>query len=115
MNNYIFYIAIGDIRPVGQQPLMDRKDKAPCEKSVYWINMNTDTEYSQAMHHMLGIDSIEHSPRKAITLLNTMPWEAVSADGFMINGKALLCAADYHSKFPIMKEVNSLSADHLVR
>ena len=33
----------------------------------------------------------------------------------MINGKTLLCIVDYHSKFPIMKKVNSLLADDLLQ
>ena len=32
----------------------------------------------------------------------------------MINGKTLLHIVDYHSKFPIVKKVNSLSGDDLV-
>ena len=43
------------------------------------------------------------------------PWEVVGADVFMINGNTLLCIVDYHSKFPIMKKVNSLSPDNLVQ
>ena len=34
---------------------------------------------------------------------------------FMINGKTLLYVVDYHSKFPIVKKVNDLSADSLVQ
>ena len=42
------------------------------------------------------------------------PWEVVGADVFMTNCKTLLCIVDYHSKFPIVKKVNSLSADDVV-
>ena len=43
------------------------------------------------------------------------PWGAVGADSFMINGRTLLCTVHYHNKFPIMKKVNSLSADEVVQ
>ena len=43
------------------------------------------------------------------------PWEVVGADIFMINGKKLLSTVDYHSKFPIVKKYNTLSADDLVQ
>ena len=42
------------------------------------------------------------------------PWEVVGADVFVIINKTLLCTVDYHSKFPIVKEVYSLSEDDLV-
>ena len=34
---------------------------------------------------------------------------------FMVNGKIALCVVDYHSTFPIVKKVNSVSADNLVQ
>ena len=39
----------------------------------------------------------------------------VGTDIFMLNGKTLSSIVDYHSKFPIVKKVNSLSADDLVQ
>ena len=41
--------------------------------------------------------------------------EVFGADVFMINGKNLLYVVQYHSKFQIVKKVNSLSADDLVQ
>ena len=43
------------------------------------------------------------------------PWKVVGADIFMTNAKTHLCLVDYHSKFPIVKKVNSLSVDDLVQ
>ena len=37
------------------------------------------------------------------------------ADAFMINGKTLTCIVDYHSKFPVVKKVNSLLVDYLIQ
>ena len=33
----------------------------------------------------------------------------------MVNGKSLLCIVDYHSKFPRVKIVKSISADDLIQ
>ena len=41
------------------------------------------------------------------------PWEVVGAYVSVINGKTLLCIVCYHSRFPILKEVSSLSSDKL--
>ena len=71
--------------------------------------------HSQAMCHVFGIPAYT-TPRK--TLHYEIPgssWEVVSTHIFMINGKTHLCILDYHSKFPIVKKVNSLSADDLVQ
>ena len=41
-------------------------------------------------------------------------WEIVGTDVLIINAKTLLSIVDYHSKFQIVKKVNSLSTDNLV-
>ena len=42
------------------------------------------------------------------------PWDMVGADMFTLNNKNYLCIVDYHSKFPIIKKTEDLSADCLV-
>ena len=42
------------------------------------------------------------------------PWEVIGADIFSINSKNYLCIIDYHSKFPIIKKPEDLSADSLI-
>ena len=39
------------------------------------------------------------------------PWELVGADMFMLHNKNYLCIVDFHSKFPVNKETEDLSAD----
>ena len=41
-------------------------------------------------------------------------WDVVCLDIFIIHGGTLLCIVDYHSKLPIVKKINSLSAGDLV-
>ena len=43
------------------------------------------------------------------------PWEVVDPDVLEINNKTLHCIVHYCSKFPILKKVNSHSADDLVK
>ena len=43
------------------------------------------------------------------------PWEMVSVDIYMVNGKTILCTVEYYSKFQIVKMIGSLSADDLVK
>ena len=67
------------------------------------------------MHHILRTP-VNTALRKSIVYkIPCRLWEVAGADIFMINGEILLCIVDYHSKFPIVKKVNSLSADDLVR
>ena len=41
-------------------------------------------------------------------------WECVEADVFTINNKHYLCILDYHSKFPVVKQVEGFSTDNLI-
>ena len=42
------------------------------------------------------------------------PWEVIGADIFTFNNKHYLCIVDYHSKFPIIKKTEDLSAGSLI-
>ena len=42
------------------------------------------------------------------------PWDVIGADMFTLNNKHYLCIVDYHSKFPIIKKAEDLSADSLI-
>ena len=42
------------------------------------------------------------------------PLEIIGADMFNLNNKHYLCIVDYHSKFPIIKKTENLSADSLI-
>ena len=43
------------------------------------------------------------------------PWEAVGADIFTINNKHYLCIVDYHSEFPVVKQMAVFSADNIIK
>ena len=42
------------------------------------------------------------------------PWEVLAVDVFQLNNKNYLCVVDYHSKFPIIKRMEGLSAESLI-
>ena len=41
------------------------------------------------------------------------PWYVIGTDVFQLNNKNYICLVDYHSKFPVIKRMNGLSADSL--
>ena len=113
MNNDTFYIAKADILSVAQQSHGDRKDATPCERvSALDQPECHDTMHGQAMCHMLGTQPPETTLHYEIPC---RPWDVVGVHVFTINGKTLLCIIHYHSKFPMVKKVNSSLADKLVQ
>ena len=42
------------------------------------------------------------------------PWDITGTDMFTLKNKHYLCIVDYHSKFPIIKKAENLSADSLL-
>ena len=42
------------------------------------------------------------------------PWDVIDADMFTLINKHYLCIVDYHSKFPVVKMTEDLSADSLI-
>ena len=43
------------------------------------------------------------------------PCETVGTDIFMLNTKKYFCILDYHCKFPVMKLIDGLNADSLIK
>ena len=43
------------------------------------------------------------------------PWEVIGADVFHFNIKNYLCIVDYNSKFLVIKRLEGLSAESLIR
>ena len=42
------------------------------------------------------------------------PWKVVRADIFHFNNVNYLCVVDYNSKFPIVRRLQGLLAEHLI-
>ena len=83
--------------------------------SIYWITMNTDIEnhFKMVQHSLLFS---KHDWRKKIIHheIPGMPWKVMGADMFYSEQKKFLCLVDYHSKFPVVKKRENLSADSLI-
>ena len=85
-------------------------------ESMYWINIIADRECTaEQITTYLEYQHMHPQERAWHYKIPYWPWEVVDADICMINGKTLLCIVDCHNKFKIVKKVNSLSADDLVK
>ena len=81
----------------------------PCE-SIYCINNKADTE--ETYFHFLS------TWPKDETVSHEIPgrlWESVGADIFTIDNKCYLHIVDYHSKFPIIEEVEGFGAENRIK
>ena len=89
------------------------KTKLLAHKSVYWYNRNVDIkEYIKTVPHVLNFS--KHSQKTIHHDIPLRPWEVLGADIFLLNKKNYLCIVDYHSKFPIVKRLEGLSAESLI-
>ena len=78
--------------------------------------MNADIEHVVNQCAMcLGYQQMQPQEKALHYEIPARPWKEVGTDVFMIASRTLLCIGDYHSKFPMVKKVNSLSADDLVQ
>ena len=92
-----------------------KKTKLLAWESVYWHSINTDIEeFIKQCPTCLEFQQTQ--PKEQITHHNIplRPWEVIRADVFQFNNKNYICIVDYHSKFPIIKGIEGLSADNLI-
>ena len=85
-----------------------------CE-SIYWIGINADIEcYSENCPTCLIFQQMQSKERLIHHNVPGRPWEVVSADMFLLYNKTYLCIVDYHSKFPVIKKTEGLSASNVI-
>ena len=85
-----------------------------CE-SVYWININTDIEnHIKSCNTCLEFQQTEPKEKIIHHNIPLRPWEVLGVDIFHLNNKNYLCIIDYHSKFPVIKSMEGLSAERLI-
>ena len=85
-------------------------------ESVYWINMKSDIEVT-IKNCPTFLDYMTTQPHNKV-MPHEIPWslwESIGTDIFTINRKHYLCTVDYHSKFPVMKQVVGFSTDNLIK
>ena len=91
------------------------KTKLLTHKSVYWVNINDDIEtYITNCATCLTFQQTQPKDKMIHHDIPARPWEMIGADMFTLNNKHYLCIIDYHSKFPVIKKTEDLSADSLI-
>ena len=78
--------------------------------------MNADTE-NAIKHCSACLYYQKMQPKEKTIPLKVLvkPWEVVGTDIFMVNNKNVLCIVDYYSKFLVMKKVESMSPEDLIK
>ena len=88
------------------------KTKLLAHESIYWININGDIE-KHIKSCCTCLDYQQTKPKEKIIHheIPVKPWEMVGADTFTLHNKNYICTVDYHSKFPVIKKMEEISAD----
>ena len=84
-------------------------------KLVYWVNINSNIE-NHVKSCITCLEFQQMQPKKKIIHheIPLQPWEVLGVDIFQLNNKNYLCIVDYHSKFPVIKRMEGLSAENLI-
>ena len=92
-----------------------KKKKLLACKSIYWVNINNDIEnYVKNYSTCLEFQQMQPREKNIHFDIPMRPWNVIGADMFQFNNKNYLCIVDYHSKFPVVKRMDRLSADNLI-
>ena len=92
------------------------KTKLLTHESVFWHNINADIE-SYIKFCATCLEFQQMQPKEKITHHDILlrPWKVVGADIFHFKNKHYLCIVDYNSTFPVVKRIEGLSADNLIK
>ena len=103
------------VGPASYKPYGYRKNKLLAHESVYWHSINVDIEkYIKNCATCLELQQMQPKEKIIHHDIPLRPWEVLGADVFHFNNKNYLCVMDYHSKFPIIKRLEGLSAENLI-
>ena len=89
------------------------KMKLLAHECVYWYSINADIKkYIKQCATCLEFQQMQ--PKEKIIHHDTplRPWEVVRADVFHFNNINYPCVVDYNSKFPIVRKLQGLLAEH---
>ena len=91
------------------------KTKLLACNSVYWSSINVDIQ-NYIKNCATCLEYQQTQPKEKIIHHNIQlrPWDVLGTDIFHFNNKNYLCIVDYHSKFPIVKRLEGLSAESLI-
>ena len=91
------------------------KSKLLAHESIYWVNINDDIEnFIKNCTTCLTFQQTQPRDKMIHHDILKRLWDVIGADMFTLNNKQYLCIVDYHSKLPIIKKTEDLSADSLI-
>ena len=91
------------------------KTKLLAHESVYWSSINADIgNYIKCCGTVLEFQQTQPKEKIIHQDIPLRPWEVIGADVFHFNNKYYLCIVGDHSKFPVIKRLERLSAESLV-
>ena len=91
------------------------KMKLLASKCVYWYSINADIKkYIKQCATCLEFQQMQPKEKIIHHDVPLRPWEVVGADIFHFNNINYLCVVDYNSKFPIIRKLQGLLAEHLI-
>ena len=91
------------------------KSKLLVHKCIYWPNINNNIEdFIKKLYHMHYLSADQPKDKMIHHDIPVILWDVISTDMFTLDNKRYLCLVDYHSKFPIVKKTEDLSADSLI-
>ena len=91
------------------------KTKLLVHESIYCPGINNNNE-KYMKNFSTCLEFWKTKPKEQIMHHKILgkPWEVVGADLFTSHNKTYHCIVDYHSKFPIIKKTEDLTADILI-
>ena len=84
-------------------------------KCVYWYSINADIEkYIKQCATCLEFQQMQPKEKIIHHDVPLRTWEVVRTDIFHFNNINYFCVVDYNSKFPIVRKLQGLSAEHFI-
>ena len=93
------------------------KCKMRAKETMYWLGMNEQLEqltlncqlclkYSRSKDKNMPNTALGHE-------IPSVPWSKVATDIFHFESRSFLLVVNYTSRFPIVREIKSMSAQHI--
>ena len=95
---------------------MDIKKKPTCMRiGLLGLNINSNIE-KHVKNCITCLEFQQTQPKEKIIHheIPLRPWDVLGADIFQLNNKNYLCIVGYHSKFPVIKKMEGLSAENRI-
>ena len=91
------------------------KTKLLAHESVYWLPINADIDnFIRKCPTCLHFQQMQLKEKIIHHDIPLCPWEVIGMDVFHFNNKNYLHIIDYNSKFPVIKNLEGLSAESLI-